>query len=203
MSLLRRTVLLSGVALVLATSGCQPFPVSTASLGAPPAIASMATADLLGQVAFPVVSAGGANVVSAGGANVVAAGGANVVSAGGANVVSAGGANVVSAGGANVVSAGGMNFRLLQTAQAELPVFGAVVILRDPVTRQRLPWVRPVFTDDKGRFRFEGVPAGVNYLIEVAFLTKDQKAFRLLAIARPTQSDAPVAVDWRTTAVAG
>jgi hypothetical protein len=203
MSILRRTVLLSGLALVVATSGCQPFPITSASLGAPPAIASMATADLLGQVAFPVVSAGGANVVSAGGANVVAAGGANVVSAGGANVVSAGGANVVSAGGANVVSAGGMNFRVLQAAQGELPVFGAVVILRDPVTRARLPWVRPVFTDERGRFRFEGVPAGVNYLIEVAFLTKDQKAFRLLAIARPTQSDAPVAVDWRTTAVAG
>jgi hypothetical protein len=186
MSIVRHTVVPTVLALLLAGSGCAPFPVNTAGTTASPA-PTLAVGDLRGQVSVPVVAAGSANVVAAGSANVVAAGSANVVAA----------------GSANVIAPGGANYRLAQAAAPaeELPVFGAVVILRDAVTRQRLPWAQPTFTDEQGRFHFPQVPAGMNYLVEVVFLTRDGRSMRLLTLAQAGTTDRAVAVDWRTTAV--
>jgi hypothetical protein len=204
MSIVRRTLAPTVLALLLAGSGCAPFPVVTTAGTAPAAspAPSLAVGDLRGQVSVPVVAAGSANVVAAGSANVVAAGSANVVAAGSANVVAAGSANVVAAGSANVIAPGGGNYRLAQAAgpAEELPVYGAVVVLRDPVTRQRLPWTRPVFTDEQGRFHFEQVPANMTFMVDVTFLTGNGKAFRLLTLAR--SGEAVADVNWRTTAVA-
>lgn len=205
MSIVRRTLAPTVLALLLAGSGCAPFPAVTTAGTAPAAspAPSLAVGDLRGQVSVPVVAAGSANVVAAGSANVVAAGSANVVAAGSANVVAAGSANVVAAGSANVIAPGGGNYRLAQAAgpAEELPVFGAVVILRDAVTRQRLPWAQPTFTDEKGQFHIPQVPAGMNYLVEVVFLTRDGRTMRLLTLAQAGTTDRTVAVDWRTTAV--
>lgn len=203
MSIVRHTLAPTVLALLLAGAGCAPFPVTTTAVTVPTATTfALAVGDLRGQVSVPVVAAGSANIVAAGGANVVAAGSANVVAAGSANVVAGGGANVVAAGSANVIAPGGGNYRLAQSAGSadELPVYGAVVVLRDPVTRQRLPWTRPVFTDEQGRFHFAQVPAHMTFMIDVTFLTGNGKAFRLLTLAR--SGDAVADVNWRTTAVA-
>jgi hypothetical protein len=195
MSIVRHALAPTVLALLLAGAGCAPFPVTTTAGTVPTAspAPSLAVGDLRGQVSMPVVAAGSANVVAAGSANVIAAGSANVVAAGSANVIAP--------GGGNVIAPGGGNYRLAQAAGSadELPVYGAVVVLRDPVTRQRLPWTRPVFTDEQGRFHFEQVPANMTFMIDVTFLTGNGKAFRLLTLAR--SGDAVADVNWRTTAV--
>jgi hypothetical protein len=127
-----------------------------------------------------------------------------VISAGGGNIIAAGGGNIIAAGGGNVISAGGGNYRVFEAASddAELPVLGAVVVLRDPVTRKRIQWIKPVTTDEKGQFKFEKLPARMNYLVEVVFVTKDQKPFRMLTLARPAKTaPAPTQVSWRSMAV--
>jgi phosphoserine phosphatase len=75
------------------------------------------------------------------------------------------------------------------------------VVLRDPVTRKRIPWIKPVTTDEKGAFKFEKLPNKVNYLIEVVYMTKDNQPFRMLSLGRPAKSTDAARVSWRSMAV--
>lgn len=106
-------------------------------------------------------------------------------------------AAVIPTGIGQVIPTGIGSYRVQQAA-ADLPVPGATVTARDPVTRAALP-VAATRTDAEGRFRLEGVGVGENVVIEVSFKAADgSRDFRLLALGRAGE---PVAVSWRSTSV--
>lgn len=97
----------------------------------------------------------------------------------------------------HVIPTGIGSYRV-QQASTDLPVPGAVVTARDPVTRAALP-VPTATTDAQGHFRLEGLAPGENHLIEVYFRAADgSRDFRLLALGRVGE---PVSVSWRSTSV--
>jgi hypothetical protein len=137
-------------------------------------------------------------------ASIVAQGAGNLVASGGGNIVAQGGGNLVAQGGGNLVAQGGGNYRIWQAqpVATDLPVLGAIVTLRDPLTRKRLRWVPPVQTDATGAFRFEQLPTRLNYLVEVDFVTKAGKTpFRMASIGKATPEAIPVT--WCSSAMIG
>jgi hypothetical protein len=113
---------------------------------------------------------------------------------------------VIPTGIGRVIPTGQGRYRVQQATAAELPVTGALVTLRDVATRQPIPGVAPVRTDDRGAFTIPGVPMADNVLIEVTFtLPGEPTTYHLLGVGHAAAGTdtgaAPVAVTWRSTAV--
>jgi hypothetical protein len=195
----------------LAALGCNaPSPPGSTMHAMAPGARTMKlpAAPLSGNVVFPNELAGSATIIAAGGGNIVAAGGGNIIAQGGGNLIGINGGNIVAAGGGNLVAGGGSKFGLLDSAAAspapvtgKLGVVGAVITLRDPLTRRRLKWAPAIVTDAQGNFSFGSLPSGINYLIEADFVTgSGHAAYRMLSIGKPL-ADAPVPVTWCCTAM--
>lgn len=104
--------------------------------------------------------------------------------------------HVIPTGIGRVIPTGQGRYRVA-AVEDELPVTGADVAAYDPTSHRLLGTTR---TDGEGRFKLAGLATGRNVLVQVT-APVDDATFHLLALARPAEANAAVAVSWRSTAV--
>jgi hypothetical protein len=119
---------------------------------------------------------------------------APIIAVGAGNIIAVGAGNIIAVGAGNIIAVGAGNYRTLDTSTSdfnELPVSGATVVLRDAATLDIMPGVQAT-TDNQGHFSVSGVPAGINFLVEVVGTSKDgSKAFHLTGFAPAQDNGAP------------
>lgn len=109
--------------------------------------------------------------------------------------------HVIPTGIGRVIPTGQGRYRVSALSE-ELPVSGATVSVRHPLTHAPWPDVASARTGQDGRFSLAGVPAGQNVLIDVTFtLPGSGEAVHLLAVGRAAADAAGLGVSWRSTAV--